>query len=528
MRFDPATFVDDCTRAGFTPARAMMLYDEIRTFCGPEVVGLPNPKLKDWQELKAIVRGMLEGVDTPEDFEAYRKSWSQPPLKPWLDGFMERETLQEDFDILQAFIPRADFIHRMSGMMGASLKEEWQAWEDVGMEWEDVQAAMDSDRMVLARTDVPDGLTHTQARQALEVAVGQAGLASLTWPAAQGEDATTLWALAQDVNRCRLELTSQTGWPDQSMGMGGRITLNLGQDRSGMAGLCSNEGADLQIIETSATHQWGPYAHEWMHAVDHILHARNTQTAKVASEAKKAWTSLHNGLDQSAWKEKDRQAMAEAMTQVVLNGWQERPATKAVIAHLVEHPEADDKKAFSALVAAVQQDDAANPAHLEVAEPRAAMALTEVNMLRDALSSKEAVWTAFGKRFSEAATAHMAPEVAEGWNDYFLLACERASHSFEAIFPANSRVSDVQPNHSFRYPLGPEVAQHQLVWKRFFRATKDWAQSLIPQAGPEPVTAAVPASLAEARARRNAGAKSTENDAHGPTLGAALPQAARP
>lgn len=474
----PETFIQQCKDAGFEPARAMMLYSELRLFGSHQVQASEVPSLEFFSILSKHAMADLENIKTPADFDSYCTSWKARfdlALKEFGKGM--GAVFPGTFNIIE----RPALLERASGRFGVSLPAKWQDWADQGMEWEDLEAVLEANRLDLSRhatTALPSDVTEAAAHQRLSESVRRAGLSMLQWPWVQGSAAEQAWALADQVDAAADEMAKKTGWGPGALGLEGRVFLRLGlADPAEASGWCCDWSEQTQMIETSPKTGWGPVAHEWMHAVDHVLHRTGHP------EALQAWGRVHEDLDQAAWENEDRQTMVALMDAVLEESWKDRPSALAVLQELKQAPTltaADEQRLGEAMA-----KDCIAHNDVERADVRTVLALTEIRLIREGLSDPSSLWTRYGQTFSVLAQQKLPAQRAADWKDYFTDPAERVTHSFEATFPKNSITSDVELNASLRYPLQPEVRQHELAWKRFFRSATGWRESLKPASTPD-------------------------------------------
>jgi hypothetical protein len=469
----PATFLEDCRQAGFEPARAMMFYSELRLF-GAHQVGTNVPEeMKFFNAWSARSMAALKAVKTPADFDAYCRTSETRFDEALKDcGLGLGDVPSSTFSV----VPRQELIARACGNLNPIGLPQWQDWEDQGMEWEDLRCVLKANKMDLdryRRTRIPKGTTPEQALERLERLANDAGLGCLQWPWVQGTDTRDLWALGDQVQAASAEMANKTGWGAKALGLAGRVVLRLGLgDPAYASGFCCDWSSTAQLIETNPLVGWGPVAHEWMHAVDHTLHRLPTPAAL------EAWKGVHHNLNEAAWQKRDRKKMEALLETVLETSWADRPTVLSVLKEL-RHAEtitpADHQRLGEAMA-----KDSLPLGDVDRADIRTVLALTELMLLREGLKDPSSLWTKYGQAFEKLAMEHLPPAKAQEWKDYFTSPEERVTHSFEATFAKKSITSDVVPNGSLRYPLGPEVKQHESAWKAFFQQTQSWYASVDP------------------------------------------------
>lgn len=471
--FGPEKFVEQCRSAGFEPAQAMMLYSEFRMFGAHQIQVVEKEETGFFNILSKHAFKALEEIKTPEDFKAYCNSWEarcKDVLQEWGKGI--GNVPGATFNL----IPRKDLLARMSGGFGLVPPEEWTNWQDQGMDWEDLAAVLQSNAMDLTKhrtSTPPESVTTEAAHQRLEESVKRAGLAAFVWPWVQGASRESMWALADQVDTAAQEIHAKTGWAPGALGLEGRVVLRLGLgDPADSSAFCCDWSKDCQLIETTPQTDWGAYSHEWMHGVDHVLHHSGH------AEALKAWENIHGDLDRITWAEKDRETLEGLLKGVVENSWKDRPTVLATLQELEKLPVIGTEDEHR-LRQAMDKDSVAHN-DVERADLRTVIALTELQLLRQGLKDTESLWNRYGQTFSILAKEKLPSARANEWQDYFTIPEERVTHSFESTFKKNSIISDVVANASLRYPLKPEVVQHDMAWKRFFRSSKGWYESLKP------------------------------------------------
>lgn len=493
----PSTFVNHCMAEGFSPPEAMMLYDELRRFAfhSVEGVGLSDPNRAVFEHMRQFALSGLDQVETPKDFKDYLKRW---------DKYDTRQVDKMTPDIqneLLIHLGRSDFLDRASGMISIRMPEKWQDWRDLGLDWDDVRTAISYDTPALSAS-APAGVSQELAQEKLRGAIEQARLGSFSWPFALENTPENVWALAADLEQCCQELGEATGWGPSALGLGQRIHVGFGMDRSGVSGVCHTREDGRSHIETSPAAHWGPLAHEWLHAVDNAINDAPIPSVskKVQEDMARAWQAMHQGLDRAAWEIEQKEQVRACLAVTLVKQWENMPSTKTAVLDAFSAAELDEKAFLEKFQAAYGQE---NPSYEKSLLPiKAVTALVDVKMSRSNLEAPSSLWTTYATRFREEANVHLSKKEAKDWAEYFLNPMERAAHSFEATFVQTSLVSDVQPNQSMRYPITPELSQHQLVWKRFFRAAKPWKQQVdVGVSAPSsPASAPAPLSLA---ARRN-------------------------
>ena len=469
----PSTFVEQCQKAGFTPSGAMMLYDELRRFAfhSVEGIGVEEPSQALFKQFQDFALKELSNVSTPQDFKAYLKSWSNFDSGPLLKASPGARK------VLDRYLNHDDVISRASGSIELRLPEQWQDWRDMGLDWEDVQAAISHDIPALSAS-APAGVTAQQAQDKLALVMEKTQLAGFSWPFALENTPQNVWALAEDLQRCAQELGQATGWGDTALGLGQRVSVGFGMERSGVSGVCHMGKEGRSHIETSAATHWGSLAHEWLHALDNAINKAPVPSIPEALQADmtKAWKAMHQGLDRAAWEQSHQEQVRACLAITLVKQWETFPLTKATILQHFAAPELDEQAFLKQFQEAYGTE---NPAYEKSLLPiKALTALVDIKMSRDNLEEPSSLWTSFARRFKEEAGVHLNAKDAKDWEGYFLHPMERAAHSFEATFDKQTLVSDVEPNQSMRYPITPELSQHQLVWKRFFRTAGPWKQEI--------------------------------------------------
>lgn len=507
----PSTFVEHCKAEGFSPAEAMMLYDELRRFAfhsveAKEVVD-PDQAILDHMRLFAL-QG-LSKVQTPQDFQQYLKTWED------YDSSMLKKGFSRAIQTLYTFVDRPEVIHRASGMIGSSMPEKWQAWAKLGLDWEDVKAAISYDTPALNAVS-PVGVTQEQAREKLNSVIDKTKLAGFYWPFALEDTPENRWALAADLEKCSQELSQATGWGDDAIGLGQRVRIGFGMECSGLSGICHMQKEGKSYIKTSSGTHWGPLAHEWLHALDNAINNAPIPSIskKTQSEMAGAWKTMHKGLDRAAWERGEEERVRTCLVMTLIGQWEAFPLTKAAVVQALSDPELDEK-AF--LKRFEETHGAENPSYQKSILPvKAVQALVDLKIARSHMDEPSSLWTTFATRFREEVRVHLDAQKINYWADYFLDPMERAAHSFEATFDRKSLVSDVEPNQSMRYPLTPELSQHQLVWKRFFRAGLAWKQEInaglvVPSNNQKPEAEPELLPMAARRSLRQAEEKSSQS-----------------
>lgn len=123
----------------------------------------------------------------------------------------------------------------------------------------------------LACKDPP---TPGTARQILQQAIQEAGLAGLYWPQAQEQDPFSMLLVARGIQDTERNLRELTGMPPGIMGLYGRIALELDEPEFSKSTQIAGSARKINggtLIRTS----WGSYGHEWIHALENAMWEQN-------------------------------------------------------------------------------------------------------------------------------------------------------------------------------------------------------------------------------------------------------------
>lgn len=477
--FKPSTFATDCEKAGFTPYEAMCFYDEVRRFCFHEIRGNgpKQPVAEMWGFVRSFAAQELEKVKSPADFIDYRKAWKKISIT-------DLSKDKERFEFLIKEYPMDGLIDRCSGMfsMGkppADRKDLWNAWGERGMSWSDLKRTIESDRPVLSDSSVPVGLTKEKARDYLLGVLNACGVNRFSWPYALGDGEEVFWKMAEDIRCCAQELSEQTGWGPDALGLGNRVSIFFGLSYDGFSGEFKSEGGGYGTIYTSSEVGWGAVAHEWMHALDFAINYKPIEglSEKTSHEVKLHWSETVHNIGLVTWEERERWAVSNSVRKIVLERWREDPAVYELVKKSINEEgfhRGDFFKSFQVLYKQM------NPDVLDYRlQLYAANAMAEIEVARENAGVPVSLWTSFAKYFEEIVNQHM-PGLSREWAGYFLETRERVAHSFEATFGSGSLVSDVIVDESFRYPTSFETAGHRQQWKSFFQRSLSWKKEAIP------------------------------------------------
>lgn len=511
---DLAGFIDGLRDKGFSAPEAMKVYDELRLFghgaCRKEPVDADDAL---WDSIRTKACDRLLKMKSPEDFSSYLRGFAEldPALdKPqiFLNAWVGSKNKQR--------IDREEIILRASTSIVHLGLERWNNWDEIGLEWEDVKAAVDLDRCAVPDADA--------AAPGIQEAVDEAALAWVEWTAVDASRPGITNDLGSQIHQANIALQARTGWTGGVFGLAGHCRLSIGGCRSGVTGSCSTLARGEYCIDTSATHPWGCVAHEWLHGLDYLCGSTQTKTdwdaattmsQQVPASASRPGRSvphewLHaldrvpdttqtNANDNAAsaaitcWKQLledfssfDPNARAETrkLIEIELNEGFERRWTNDTIDTPVGELmiQVRDERAAGAIdeVSRASQIARLCAVYEQTYKPeiRAELAMTELEMLTQQsqiLKGGGSVWVQFLGRVCENITTRL-PGDAEDWGDYFNDPMEKVAHSFESSFGAqDSFITDVRPElTSLRYPLPSESRSQEGAWNKLFRGLDGW------------------------------------------------------
>lgn len=520
---DFAQWTQDLREAGFSPAQGMKLYDEIRLFghgaCRPDPVSDAD---RAWDEIRTRHCDRLLAVRTPKDFEQYvadcailvagagaDRTQKQDLLNAWMRQGNDRR------------IERGQMIQRVSGQFAFRQPEQWDAWDELGLEWEDVEAAMRHDQLNQPRLQqVQQGSSMAQAETALANAVNDSGLQGLEWGANAGHGADFLQSLAHNTNEANAALRKRTGWAGGVLGIQKRVLLRMAVDVIEVSGNCTHaDDEGVCHINAGARAGWGVVAHEWLHGLDFAMGRDvDPKAYECASEMSGHalsghWQQMLAAMTGQRFGENQSQAVVAELN----DGFKRRWSSSTLPPGLLETIEA----IFVEREAGATDPESRKAQHLRLQEAygrdpqrsllglHAEIAMTELELLTDQkalLAEGRSIWVQFAERFGENIRKHH-PKLQEEWDTYFLRPCEQAAHSFESTFGSEgSLITDVDPEtSSLRYPLPTEAMSQTLAWRRLFKETSSWWQAQQPSALPDQEGPTATAGLAaRLGVRRNA------------------------
>ena len=500
--FDAEAWQEKMKAGGFTPAGAMKLYDEIRQFGH---FSLRNDPVSEgdqmWDKARASLCERLRTIETPDDFKDYLRDNASlmcgsdnPPMKD-KENFIKKWMQTGNYDRMD----HGDLIKRLSGKLEFEDTEQWKAWEEVGMEWDDLPVVMGYDR--LKQPELAGPATDSEAIALLEKSVRNSGLRGVEWGVITGGSSQLIANTAYNIEEANHLLEKRTGWEGGILGLNGRISLRLGLDYTGNSGTCSTLGwtSDLYHLNTNASTGWGVVSHEWLHGLDFAMgHSPTQKEPQMASEM-----SEQEGSNAAAWKNLIQQmtghrfdSNAASLIKDELNdGFRRRWTGLDVPVGLVdvlEELRAEKPGEFLTLKERKIQHSkiteflrTANPEKGNF-ELRAEIAMTEMDLLREQTRLMEeggSIWVQFANKFKENVNKYHA-KLAGDWAGYFLMPSEQAAHSFEATFTGKDCfITDVDPEQSsLRYPLPSEAMAQNLNWRRLFKEITPWWQGQTKQA----------------------------------------------
>lgn len=494
--FDADAWQEKMKAGGFTPAGAMKLYDEIRQFGHFSLRGEPMSEVdKIWDEARVRISARLRAIETPDDFQQYLgdqaalicggKNTSMDDKIKFINTWMEQGNYNR--------IDKGDLIKRLTGSMQFDEPEQWQAWDDVGMEWDDLPAVMGYDR--LKQPGIAGATTDSEALSLLENSVRNSGLRGVEWGVVTGGSSQVIADTAHNIEQANRLLEKRSGWQGGVLGLNGRINLRLGLDYTGNGGTCAPLGLanDLYHLNTNASTGWGVVSHEWLHGLDFAMGHRPAQKQPLmASEMPE-----RKGSHTAPWKQMIGQMMGHrfdfnsaSLIQSELNdGFRRRwtgPDVPVGLADVLDELRAQkpgklltagERKKQHAKITKFLKDN--NPEKGNFAM-RAEVAMTEMDLLREQsrlIEEGGSIWVQFANKFKENVNKYHA-NLASDWADYFLMPSEQAAHSFEATFTEKGCfITDVYPEQSaLRYPLPSEAMAQNLSWRRLFKEITPWWQ----------------------------------------------------
>jgi hypothetical protein len=491
--FQADTWLEKMKAGGFTPADAMKVYDDIRMFGH---FSLRNDPVSEgdrmWDEVRERVCERLKNIKTPEDFQKYLRDTGKIMLgdgvkEKDMSAFTNKWMNTGNYDRLD----RDDMITRVSGSLPYKQPEQWKAWDDVGMEWDDLPVAMGHD--ILQQPQIDTSLDEAQALARLEKSVRDSGLRGVEWGVATGSNSQLLVSTAHNIEQANELLEKRTGWSGQLLGLSGRINLRLGLDLTGNSGTCAPLGwvNDLYNLNTNASVGWAVVSHEWLHGLDFAMgHEAKQREPMMASEMPNAdnthrapWKKLIAEMTGHRFGPGDASVIKTELNEGFHRRWTGQDVTVGLVdvleVLLAEHP------------GEILTDAQRNEQHAKITdflrannpekgnfEMRAEIAMTEMDLLREQdriMNEGGSIWIQFANRFKENVQKYH-PKLQQDWAGYFLMPSEQAAHSFESTFSGNDCfITDVNPEQSsLRYPLPAEAMAQNLSWKRLFKATAGW------------------------------------------------------
>lgn len=515
-------FLDRLKERNWPPTEAFIAYTEWRVFAAP---CLAREGCEGGGPERVAIHGRLaaalETLEHPEDLAAYRREFSaiaqgtaapswNPELTPipkmgqWLrQGAASVLSHHHVFDehLNERLTP------------GKTPPTSWAHVREVGMDWADVHESVQRDALKRNQNLAVEpafGSPIEATLPMLMAALDEAGVPWLSWPAATGASAEEVERLAHEVHQVNAELAKTTGWSGPLLGLGGRVALDIGQDRSGNSGVCCV--AKQCLIQTAPDIVWTAVAHEWLHALDSQMSSvkepeiwKNTKTPRkwfaseagqqvntVAgvesghSEAALAWKTLLTQLKDPQLTFKQRERLAREAVQGLGDRWHfpKTPGLQEAVvreADAARQPGWDRSEAFARLrplIAHSKRDNTPPPTadNIDFSTEYAVTDIEMVNDLRRRSVAQGSLWVQYRARLDKNNQQH---ENLKSWGGYFQEPCEQAAFSFEALLPpqAGRLASDVRQRFNqdnLTYPLPAEAVQQKLSWRRFFRSAALW------------------------------------------------------
>lgn len=138
--------------------------------------------------------------------------------------------------------------------------------------WDDVRSSIRERHENTVPASAPGNVSMQDAERALETAVQEVGLRSLTPSLWQMRSPQSMMELAQNLKIANAEIGHAVGWDGKVLGLDGRLELSMGpimQRDGSVKGVAAAVAADhtgrLQMISG-----WKELGHEWFHAFDHV------------------------------------------------------------------------------------------------------------------------------------------------------------------------------------------------------------------------------------------------------------------
>lgn len=534
--FDAAAWRQEMKDGGFTPAMAMKVYDEIRLFGHVSLRADPVAQRDiEWDEIRMRMCERLKNVKKPEDFEEYLIDNADLLIGKTAHSIVEKSALSSAWMRNGNWdrIDRGSLTSRLSALQYEG-SEQWKSWDEMGMEWEDLEVAMKRD--ILSQPKLAKSEELTGAMDMLLKSMADAGLRGLEWGVVNGTNNEMVAHTAKNITNANAALCKRTGWKGGVLGINGKISFRLGLDLSGNSGTCCPLDNGQYHLNSSAHDCWGVVSHEWLHGLDFAMgHKPGRTYSDLAShstevnENTKPWKDLVSQMNNYKFGE----ALSGVVRDEINRGFRERWTRKGKHKWMPEMMDGFRKenelmprtkelrdrqfKEFRAQFAKTNPE-ISDPSDIDYCVEQAMTELDLVAEQNRIIEEGGSIWVQFGKRFHENLKNHQ-PHLYEEGDNYFLLPSEQAAHSFEATFKnKNCFITDVDPKRSsLRYPLPSEIMAQNIIWKRMFKAVTPWWESQKPSFKPDELQIKESASPLMAAAKfkdrlvKSRGAKSATN-----------------